>query len=115
VQLSDIAALAGWRAFGLSFLSGVLLALGQAPFSFPWLMFIAVPVLYFLMSDRTPRGALGVGWFAGVGYFALALHWIIEPFLVDLARTGWMAPFALILLAAGLALFWAIPFACRPE
>ena len=111
MQLSDIAALAGWRAFGLSFLSGVLLALGQAPFSFPWLMFIAVPVLYLLMSNRTPRGALGVGWFAGVGYFALALHWIVEPFLVDLARTGWMAPFALILLAAGLALFWAIPFA----
>jgi hypothetical protein len=41
------------------------------------------------------------------GYFALTLHWIVEPFLVDAARHGWMAPFALVLFAGGLALFWA--------
>lgn len=45
--------------------------------------------------------------FAGAGHFAAALFWIVEPFLVDAPRHGWMAPFALILIALGMALFWA--------
>ncbi|MDD9976814.1 MAG: apolipoprotein N-acyltransferase, partial [Boseongicola sp.] len=44
---------------------------------------------------------------AGAGYFAVTLHWIVEPFLVDAATHGWMAPGALVLLSGGLALFWA--------
>jgi apolipoprotein N-acyltransferase len=46
-------------------------------------------------------------WAGGAGYFALTLHWIVEPFMVDAARHGWMAPFALVFFAGGLALFWA--------
>jgi apolipoprotein N-acyltransferase len=46
-------------------------------------------------------------WAFGFGYFAFSLRWIIEPFLVDIARHGWMAPFALFLMGAGAALFWA--------
>ena len=38
---------------------------------------------------------------AEYGYFAFGLSWIVQPFLVDIARHGWMAPFALILMAAG--------------
>ncbi len=45
-------------------------------------------------------------WGAGAGYFAGSLFWIVEPFLVDAARHGWMAPFALAGMAGGLALFW---------
>lgn len=108
MQLSKIA---GWRSYGLAFLAGLVLALGQAPFGLPWTVFLSVPVIYLLSSNRSMRGAFGISWWAGFGYFALALHWIVEPFLVDLARTGWMAPFALVLLAGGLALFWAVPIA----
>jgi apolipoprotein N-acyltransferase len=39
---------------------------------------------------------------------ALALGWIVEPFLVEADRHAWMAPFALVLLPGGLALFWAL-------
>lgn len=46
---------------------------------------------------------------AGAGYFALAMSWIVEPFLVEPEIYGWMAPFALILLAIGGGLFWAVP------
>lgn len=49
-----------------------------------------------------------IGWYSGAGYFAVALHWIVEPFLVDIQTHGWMAPFALIFLAGGLALFWGL-------
>ena len=53
------------------------------------------------------RQAAWIGWAFGTGYFLLSLNWIIEPFLVDVARHGWMAPFALLGLSGGLALFAA--------
>ena len=52
------------------------------------------------------RAAFVTGWALGVGYFALTMHWIVEPFLIDVARHGWMAPFALFFMAIGMALFW---------
>lgn len=61
------------------------------------------------MRPGQSRSAGAALWWgaAGLGYFALALSWIVEPFLVDIALYGWMAPFALPLMAGGLALFWA--------
>jgi apolipoprotein N-acyltransferase len=54
------------------------------------------------------RGAMVMGWALGVGYFAVSLHWIVEPFLVDVPRYGWMAPFGLVFMALGAGLFWAL-------
>jgi apolipoprotein N-acyltransferase len=34
------------------------------------------------------------------------MFWITEPFMVDAKNQGWMAPFALVMMAGGLALFW---------
>ncbi len=89
----------------------MVLALGQPPVSFPWTMFLALPVLFWLFdgADR-PRAAFGIGWCAGAGYFAASLFWIVEPFLVEPEVFGWMAPFALVGISFGLALFWAAPF-----
>ena len=98
----------GWRAPALAALAGAGAGLGQAPFDL-WLAtplgLAAVTALVALAPD--PRGASLRAFAGGFGYFALTLHWIVEPFLVDVARHGWMAPFALVLFAAGLALFWA--------
>ena len=60
-------------------------------------------------ADGWRRAAL-TGWLCGAGYFAVTLHWIVEPFLVDVARHGWMAPFALVFSAFGFSLFWALGF-----
>jgi apolipoprotein N-acyltransferase len=57
---------------------------------------------------RPLRSAFFRGWLAGVGYFGLGVGWITEPFMVDAAEQGWMAPFALLLMAGGLALFWGL-------
>jgi apolipoprotein N-acyltransferase len=57
-------------------------------------------------GDRPLRSAFWRAWLAGVAYFAVSCWWVAEAFLVDAAEQGWMAPFAVILLAAGLALFW---------
>lgn len=96
---------------GLAAVLGALAALGLAPFGVWPLTLVAllfVPAL--LIAARTPWQATWTGWAFGTGYFAVGMVWIIEPFLVDVARYGWMAPFALVFLSAGLALFWAAAF-----
>lgn len=87
------------------------LGFGQAPFDFPWIVFLALPLLVVLLHRQDRISGFTIGWFAGFGYFLTTLHWIAEPFLVDIARHGWMAPFAVVLMTGGLALFWALGFA----
>ncbi|QOL81485.1 apolipoprotein N-acyltransferase [Pseudooceanicola spongiae] len=90
-------------------LAGVLAAGGQAPVSL-WLLALAGFSLLALAhyTASTPRAAALAGWRFGCGYFGAALSWIVQPFMVDAAREGWMAPFALILMTGGLALFWGL-------
>lgn len=91
---------------------GALASLGQAPFEVPVLLLAGFAAIAFLMSERHPTAtqAAGIGWAFGFGYFLISLHWIVSPFLVDAARYGWMAPFALFLMAAGGGLFWMVAF-----
>ena len=92
----------------LALAMGMAMALGQVPWGAWWLALPAFAGLARLVATApTPRRAALLAWTAGAGHFALALSWIVEPFLIDAAATGWMAPFALVLMAAGLALFWA--------
>jgi len=101
-----------WLRFGLAIVAGLALALGQAPYNFPYLALIALPALLWLLKKTCCwKGGFMVGWGAGLGYFGLTLNWIMEPFLVDVDRYGWMAPYALGLMAAGIALFWGLGFA----
>lgn len=85
------------------------MALGQAPLGFWWAALGGLAGLIWLVT-RAPdaRAGFWLGLAAGAGHFALALSWIVEPFLIDLARHGWMAPFAVILLSGGLGLFWGL-------
>jgi apolipoprotein N-acyltransferase len=90
---------------------GASLALAQPPVSQPWILFLALPpLLWLLQGARNGWGGAGIGWMAGAGYFAAALFWIWEPFQVDAELHGWLAPFALAGMAGGLALFWASAF-----
>ena len=92
----------------LALVSGLAVALGQAPFDLWPAAILGLALLFQLIRTAgTIRQAAFLGLVAGTGHFALALFWIIEPFLIDVARHGWMAPFALIGMSAGLALFWA--------
>lgn len=93
------------RYVGLCFL-GVLAALGQAPWNVSYLALAAYAGALFLIA-RATRPVLSAWLFATV-HFGVALHWIMEPFFVDAVQTGWMAPFALVFMAGGLALFWAL-------
>nr|WP_038651170.1 apolipoprotein N-acyltransferase [Roseibacterium elongatum] len=100
---------ARWPALGIAVLGGVAAALGQAPFDLWWLALAGFVALCGLISvAAAPGRAALLAWVAGTAHFATALHWIVEPFFVDAERHGWMAPFALVLMAGGLALFWAV-------
>lgn len=59
-----------------------------------------------IQGPRPRRSAFFLGWLAGLGYFGLSTWWIGEPFLVEPEIYGWMAPFAIVLMGGGLALFW---------
>jgi apolipoprotein N-acyltransferase len=103
-----MARLSGWTARGLALLAGLAAGLAHPPFGLlPGLLGYAV-VLVLLETDgqRPRRSAFFRGWLAGLGYFAISMFWITEPFMVDAENQGWMAPFALVMMAGGLALFW---------
>jgi apolipoprotein N-acyltransferase len=99
--------LLGWihalGAFGL----GALAALGLAPTGLWFVTLLALSALFalFPFATRKRQAALWL-WAFGTGYFGAGLRWLIEPFQVEAEIFGWMAPFALVLMAAGLALFW---------
>ncbi|MGP6086771.1 apolipoprotein N-acyltransferase [Antarctobacter jejuensis] len=102
---------AGWLRLPLAVLCGAVIGLGQPPYD---LWFLAFPgyVAAICLFHFMPRGlrTAGTGWGVGLGYFGFSMGWIVEPFLVDAAVTGWMAPFGLFGLAGGLALFWGLAF-----
>ncbi|MEL6620777.1 MAG: apolipoprotein N-acyltransferase [Pseudomonadota bacterium] len=93
----------------LAVVAGAAGALAHAPFDLA--PFVLVPLVAGCwMAPRCPsiRDAVWTGWLIGFGYFLVTLTWITEPFQVDAAATGWMAPFALVLLALLLGAFWAL-------
>lgn len=118
-RLADAVILSwGWRRRGLAFGAGALSALAQPPvFAFP-LLWLTFPVLVWLLdgavgqarNGRTRRfaPAFAVGWWFGFGYFLAGLWWIGAAFLVEADTFGWLLPFAVLALPAGLALFWGL-------
>ncbi len=104
----------GWRRPALAFVAGALSALAQAPVYLAPVLFLTLPVLVWLVDGAVAAGrrgpsrlrpAFAVGWSFGFGYFLAGLWWVGAAFLVDVEAFGWMIPFAVVLLPAGLALF----------
>ncbi len=100
-----------WARLGSAAALGALGAYGLAPFGYWPLGLIALVLIapLFLACETRARAAV-LGWAFATGYFAHALSWMFEPFQVDAERHAWMAPFALVFMAGGLALFWAAAF-----
>ena len=100
--------LSGWRRSAVAIAAGSFSALAFAPiFAFP-ILFLTFPVFVWLI-DASPgwRRAASAGWLFGFGYFFFNLFWAGEAFLVEADKFAWLLPFAVTLLPAGLALFWA--------
>ncbi len=96
----------GWRRPALTGGLGVLAALALPPvYLVPLLIPAFVGLLWLIADSPTPAKAFSDGWWFGFGHSAAALSWIGIAFTVDAARYGWMAPFAVAGMAAGMALF----------
>jgi apolipoprotein N-acyltransferase len=100
-----------WSGPVLALVAGLAAALAHPPFGvLPGLLGYAL-LLHLLEGANAAkplRSAFWRGWLAGLAYFGLGTWWIGEAFLVDAANQGWMAPFAVSAMAAGLALFWGL-------
>ena len=103
----------------LAVLTGLCMAQGLAPSGLWGATLVGLGVAGVLFQGSEPeqvggaqawRRAALLGWCLGLGYFAWGLRWIVEPFQVDADTHGWMAPFALMFMAGGLALFWGAAF-----
>jgi apolipoprotein N-acyltransferase len=107
----------GMRRALIAFAAGAASVLALAPFHLWPILFVTFPVAV-LMIDGAAAGRLKgvasaaiVGWWFGLGYFLAGLYWIGNAFLVDAKTFGWLLPFAVAGLPAGLAIFTAIGFA----
>ncbi|SEB48135.1 apolipoprotein N-acyltransferase [Rhodobacter sp. 24-YEA-8] len=98
-----------WHQRLRDFVIGAVAALGLSPFGlWPVALVALALILRRVGAAKTGREAFWRGLFAGAGWFGLSLNWIVQPFFVDPWRHGWMAPFALLLIAFGLGLFWGL-------
>ena len=104
----------GWRRALVALVAGAATTLALPPFNIWPLPFLTFPVLVWLI-DGSAAGRLGgafaaaaAGWWFGFGYFVAGIYWVGHAFLVDARTFGWLLPFAVIALPAGLALFTAL-------
>ncbi|MEO1015786.1 MAG: apolipoprotein N-acyltransferase [Pseudomonadota bacterium] len=107
-----IGGLSAWRARAVSAGAGVLAATAFAPFYLLPLMAVGYSALVFLIdraaAGQTPvRSAFGAGWLFGFGFHLVGLHWLAFAFMVQAEEFAWMAPFAIVGMAAFLGLFFA--------
>ncbi len=104
----ELAALSGWRRYGLAFVLGALLAGALPPFDLTPLVVIAFPGLLWLDEGSAgPWASARLGYVFALGFFVAGLYWIAAALFVDIARFWWALPFAVLGLPALLACYTA--------
>ncbi len=94
-----------WRA-ALAPAAGALSAAAFPPLHQVYVFVPALAVLLWLVDGAASRrAAFGWGWLFGFGHFAAGLYWVYYAFLVEAGTYGFLAPFAVVGLAALLAFF----------
>jgi apolipoprotein N-acyltransferase len=100
----------------IAFLAGAASTLAMPPLEVWPALFLTFPVMVWLIDGAVGRwngvaAAAAAGWCFAFGYFLSGLYWVGSAFLVDADIFGWLMPFAVLALPAGLALFTAFGFA----
>lgn len=96
----------GWRRVCLACGLGVL-AVGALPPLHIWvLLFPAFTGLFWLIeSSRSRWRCFFAGWWFGFGHFVSGLYWIANALLTKPDQFGWLAPIAVLGLAAMFAVY----------
>jgi len=101
--------LTGWRRLVLAFLAGAFAIFAFAPFSFVPALWIAFPLLLWLLDGcKTWRAALATGWAFGFGHYVTSFWWITKAFFVDSESFGAIAYPAVTALSAAVGIFIGI-------
>lgn len=103
--------LSGAARLRLAFGLGLLSALAFPPVSLFPVFLLIVPVLVVLL-ERTddPWQAGRLGYAFGLGHFLAGLYWVGQSFLAQDDVPQWMAPFAVFVMAMGLAFLMGLAF-----
>jgi apolipoprotein N-acyltransferase len=120
--LADAVMLAwGWRRRCIALVAGGVAALAMAPLDLWPVLALSLPVAVWLIDGAgvdakyprlaTLRSAAGAGWWFGFGYHLAGLWWLGSAFLVNGDEFAWALPLGVVVLPAGLALFFALAFA----
>jgi apolipoprotein N-acyltransferase len=105
----------GWRRAAVLFGAGGMAGLSTSPLFILPALFAGLAVLVWCLDgaesatgwQRLLGPAFSIGFFFGLGYFIVSIHWLGYAFFVDGGGwVVWLMPFALLGLAALLALFW---------
>ncbi|MBR0651337.1 apolipoprotein N-acyltransferase [Roseomonas terrae] len=108
--LDHLASRRGWRLWVTAVGLGAFAALALPPVHAVPVLLVSIPgLLAMLGAAASWRGALGVGFAWGWGYFTAGLYWITHAILTDVATFWWLVPIAVPALALPLALFVAGP------
>jgi apolipoprotein N-acyltransferase len=97
--------------------AGLFTNLAHAPFHFWPAMAVSFTILVWLIDGAVKKpekrvlAAFWRGWCFASGYFFGGLFWVYNAFNVDAETFGYLAPFAVVFLACGLALFWGAAMA----
>lgn len=118
--ISSLILVEGWRRLLLALFAGGLSSLAQAPLGWFPLLWLTIPVFIWLLDSaalgkapvHAARAMAMVGWTFGFGFFLGTFYWLGHAFLVEADKFAWAMPLAVLVLPAGLALFWAL--ACVP-
>ena len=112
----------GWRRSVIALVSGAIGALAMPPFGLFAMLIAPMSVAVWLIDGSYDRGesrgrlanlsaAFSSGWWMGFGYFVAGLWWLGAAFLVEADKFAWALPLGVLLLPAGLAVFWGFGFA----
>lgn len=102
-----VSARPAWRRLLWAAALGGAIALGQAPLQLFAVSLVGLVIALRIMAGQRTRAAIWTGFAIGAGYGAFAMCWIVEPFFVEAKIYGWMSPFAILGMGAGMGAFWA--------
>ena len=92
----------------ISFGVGSLLTLAFAPFNF--IIFCPISItIFFLIIDKLDnlKQVFYRSFFYCFGFFVCGIYWICNSLLIDVVKYGWLIPFAITLIPALMALYFA--------
>ncbi len=106
----------GWRRFLILVAAGIVAAASVPPFFLLPALFLALPIWVWALDGAERRQgwrrlvgpAFHIGFAFGLGYFTVALHWLGAAFIQEGGVFLLLMPFAIVGLAAILAVFWGL-------